>query len=512
MPIYIGNEKYKNIYVTDGDNTLCRIKKGYAGSERFYVCGSTVTYKVDSGLSYTEEVDSEASCLAPKTFTPSKSGWTFAGWREDGAADGTVLSSKIMGDSPVTLYAVFRQTITLTLYDGSKSNILKLSGYRYYNNGSIKNPRFTQAQKAYSGWSARGWSTGTAGNAAVTYSSISNTEFSASTTLYGLYTAAVVLTLYNNSTTASKINLTRYFNSYNDTYTNPAYKVSQASRSGWTARGWSVSNAANPSINYSNGATLTLTGSMTLYGCYYQSIRLWFDGNGSTSGKPVYLDSNRYYNSSGNTFNPSFQMKPANQFYRTGFNFVNWKIGSTVYNAGEWVVLSGNATAYAQWKVVPVTYSVFNIAQQRTANNDVYASGDTAGRVVCECPGGIKTNPHGRAFSGIYADVTNFSTVTFTVTEANGIGNNTAANPIQLLLKPNEDIDNHSGAAARVIYGNANGSGAADGVQTYGQTGNLSIDISGISGYRYVGIFCILHNYTSKMVRVRGQITKIVFS
>ena len=68
-----------------------------------YSAGKMVTYMVDSGISYQEKVKKGQSCLAPTTFTPSKSGWTFAGWREDSTASGSVLSEKVMERSPITL-------------------------------------------------------------------------------------------------------------------------------------------------------------------------------------------------------------------------------------------------------------------------------------------------------------------------------------------------------------------------------------------------------------------------
>ena len=123
-----------------------KVKKMYIGSERVYSAGNIVTYYIDTDKSpIMEEVDSDASCLNPKTFTPTKTGWDFVGWREDKTANGSVLSSKNMGDNPVTLYAVFSQIITLS-YNGNGSTSGSTSSEsktRYYNNENIKNPSFT---------------------------------------------------------------------------------------------------------------------------------------------------------------------------------------------------------------------------------------------------------------------------------------------------------------------------------------------------------------------------------
>ena len=161
-----------------------KVKKWHHNDVKVYSAGNIVTYYVDSGASYQEEVDSEASCLTPKTFTPTKSGWTFVGWREDKTASSSVLSSKVMGDAPITLYAVFKQTVTLTtVANGVKTN---KTGSRYYNNGNIANPAFTVSNPTKSGWTFKGWSS-SAGSTSIANSTISNLTLSASTTRYAVF-------------------------------------------------------------------------------------------------------------------------------------------------------------------------------------------------------------------------------------------------------------------------------------------------------------------------------------
>lgn len=164
-----------------------KVKKWNHNGVRVYNSGSTVTYYVEASTKYVEEVNSGDSCLSPKTFTPSKSGYTFAGWREDKTASGSVLTSKVMGDSPITLYAVFRKTITLTTrISGASSNN---SGYEYYNNGNVIYPRFTIANPTKSGWTFLGWSK-SSGSTTVSYSTLANKTFTASITLYAVFKCA----------------------------------------------------------------------------------------------------------------------------------------------------------------------------------------------------------------------------------------------------------------------------------------------------------------------------------
>ncbi len=173
-----------------------KLKAGYIGAQRVYSAGNVVTYYVDTNLIKREEVDSGASCLAPKTFTPAKSGWIFVGWRQDTAANGTVLTSKVMGDAPITLYAVFRQTITLS-YAGNTNNsgsTAAQTGTRYYNNGKIASPTFALRAngfvKNYYTWVS--WALGSASG--TRYAAGAYVTLSANTTFYAVWTATVVNT------------------------------------------------------------------------------------------------------------------------------------------------------------------------------------------------------------------------------------------------------------------------------------------------------------------------------
>ena len=155
---YIGSNTYKCFLGN------VKMKKGYIGGTRVYSAGEIVTYIIDTGITKQEEVDEGSSTLSPKTFTPSKTGWTFIGWRSDKTANGSVLTSKIMGDSPITLYAVFRQTITVS-YAGNGhtgGSTASQTGYRYYNNGNVANPSFTLSANGFTktNYIFTGWKSG----------------------------------------------------------------------------------------------------------------------------------------------------------------------------------------------------------------------------------------------------------------------------------------------------------------------------------------------------------------
>ena len=75
MAIYIGSQKPK-FYLGDQ-----KVKAIWLGGVKVYSAGNIVTYHVDTGITYQEEVDEGASVLSPTSFTPTKQGWTFIGWR-----------------------------------------------------------------------------------------------------------------------------------------------------------------------------------------------------------------------------------------------------------------------------------------------------------------------------------------------------------------------------------------------------------------------------------------------
>lgn len=231
-----------------------------------------VNYYCENSVYKSVKVVSGTAISLSSSNAASKSGYTFVGWRLDKTASSSVQSSITADTSTINLYAVYRKSITVTYYNNSTS-ASSTSGYQYYNNGNI---------------------------------------------------------------------------------TNPSFKLTQASRSGWTARGWSTSTAANGAISYNNGASFTRDSNVTLYGMYQKTVTLSYNGNGATGGSTASQSGTAYYNSRNVTTNPSFGLR-SNGFSRTNYRFVNWRMGSasgTAYNAGATVTLSSNTVFYAYWQLV----------------------------------------------------------------------------------------------------------------------------------------------------------------
>lgn len=102
-----------------------------------------------------------------------------------------MLSSLAMGEEPVTLYAVFRQAITLS-YSGNGNTggtTAAQTGYKYYNNGNEVNPTFTLAANGFSktGYSFSKWALSS--TSGTQYAAGASITLSASATMYAVWTS-----------------------------------------------------------------------------------------------------------------------------------------------------------------------------------------------------------------------------------------------------------------------------------------------------------------------------------
>ena len=257
-----------------------------------YSAGNTVTYYVDTDVAYHEEVDADETVLYPSTFIPSKAGWEFIGWRQDTNANASVLNTLNMEDTAITLYAVFRQAVTVTYYNGNNTAQSK-TGYKYYNNGNSVNPTFTIAQAAISGWSVRGWSTSTAGNGGITYGSLNNTTITANITLYAMYQQTIYLYCVANGSTSTYSGI-RYYNS-NGTTVNPAFTVGNPSKSGATFNGWSASSSSTAIAN-ATISNLSLAANTYRYAVFTNNTNTstLVIGKSDTDGFKKYADGTKY--------------------------------------------------------------------------------------------------------------------------------------------------------------------------------------------------------------------------
>ena len=156
-----------------------------------YYCENTVykSVKVVSGNNVDLSSDNAAS----------KSGWTFVGWRKDKTANGSIQSSITASTNDINLYAVYRQSITLS-YNGNGNtggSTAAQSDYRYYNNGNTTNPTFTIRANGFSksGYSFVNWRLNSTSGTA--YNPNNTITLTTNATLYAMWQEVFNGYLYN---------------------------------------------------------------------------------------------------------------------------------------------------------------------------------------------------------------------------------------------------------------------------------------------------------------------------
>ena len=247
----------------------------------------TVNYYCENSIYKSVKIISGNSVDLSSNNAASKSGWSFIGWRTDKTANGTVQSTITAGTSTINLYAVYRQTVTLS-YNGNGAtggSTASQTGYRYYNNSNTVNPSFTLRSNGFSRTNYRfvnwrmGSGSGTAYNAGATVTLSSNTVFYAYWQL--VYTASS-LTLWGGGNYAYNDGLVPLFSK-------PAHNASDVS-SDSTLTGNTISLVSGNTAYIKANVACTVNISGTLYfkgadGYTWYVWRIYIYKNGSSYSK-----------------------------------------------------------------------------------------------------------------------------------------------------------------------------------------------------------------------------------
>ena len=289
------------------------------------------------------------------------SGWTKAGWTTstsgysaaiaDGGSTGALSAN-------ATYYSLYTLSVTLTQYMQSPTATKTESKNRianYHSTVTYSNPTFTlPALTDYSGYEKVGWTTNSDQSDYTV--SVSKTggdvTIATNTSYYTVYKQLITVTYYNNSTTASTSTGYLFIKFMNGSVPNqfPQFNLTEASVSGWTARGWSTSNTGNANINYNNATTFTTRSNTTLYSLYSKTVTVTYDGNGASSGSITASTGTAYRNASGAVIQATITLA-ANGFTKAGYNFKYWGSSPTATNSiGTTLSTSTDSTVYAIWE------------------------------------------------------------------------------------------------------------------------------------------------------------------
>lgn len=280
----IGGTGIKKIYAGNS-----KIKVGYIGAQKVYSSGNIVTYYVDTGVKYVEEVDCDATCLLPRGFVPAKDGYTFVGWRENDTASESVLTEKVMGDEPVALYAVFKKAIKLTHHKGSVSTPTGSTvKYQIYNNSNIKYPEFEFTSVELNGYTFRGWTTEAKANAAVVYEGGKNYTLKEDVVVYATWQKTVTVT-YNGNGSAEGATGTQSGTVYllcGGAAVGATFVLQENgfSKTDYTFAKWALNSAAG--TQYAPGASFTTTSSVVMYAVWLANPFYWIKDGVVQDGFP----------------------------------------------------------------------------------------------------------------------------------------------------------------------------------------------------------------------------------
>ena len=167
---------------------------------------------------------------------------TINGWFADVNAGGTK-----------TIYAIWEKTLTGTFTDTTGSQSASVTIYNGAANGTITAP----TQRTAEGWTAKGWTTGTAADSDVT----TNFTISADTQYYGRYERTVTVAYDEDGGSAvSDTPVTQQMSAKNAAaWTNPAATLAAApTHAGYAFDGWEIDGTV-----YGAGASYTITADVT---------------------------------------------------------------------------------------------------------------------------------------------------------------------------------------------------------------------------------------------------------
>ena len=232
---YKDKEEVKNL-ATSGTVTL------YAQWNVNYY-NVTYDYATNGGQSATKTSASVAyGSAVDLTPTATKSGWSFVGWNTNKDAT-TGLSSLTMPANNVTLYAIYKKTLTANFYSGinkAKNNPQSVTIWNRATSGTVKSPTTYEAVWTFVGWTAS--ETATASTSYIgTGVTVTINASNSTVNYYALYKELHTLKYDANGGTGAPASTTSYgyYNSCgvqrNGTHT---ISTTAPTRTGYTFGGW----------------------------------------------------------------------------------------------------------------------------------------------------------------------------------------------------------------------------------------------------------------------------------
>ena len=311
----------------------------------------TVSFNANGGTGTVPapiKTTSDVGATLPEPGNLTRTGYIFAGWSlkpDGGGTYGPGLPVTITTNT--TLYAIWavpQVTVSYNL-NGGTGNLPTSTTVAIGTAVTLA----TQDTLSRTGYTFGGWNTQASGSG-TTYAAGSSQKFTATTTLYAIWTAlpATVTISYNaNGGTGDLPASTTVANGTGVTVA----VGGNLKRTGYTFSGWSPQTTGG--AIYGGGESIRFTASVTLYAAWKPlpalTISFWPNG---TTGSVVYMTT---------TSDAAMTLPDQGKLTWPGYTFAGWSSKadgtSGIYAAGTSLTFSANTTMYAIWTPSQVTVS-----------------------------------------------------------------------------------------------------------------------------------------------------------
>ena len=346
--------------------------------------GGSEATKTSASVNYNANID-----LTP---TATKSNWTFVGWNTNKDAT-SGLSTLKMGTSNITLYAIYKKTITGTFnYYNNQNTKVSSTIYNKATTATITTPTIGNQTVSSVTYTARGWSTSNTGNANVAVTSGKTVTLSADQTYYASYQATITGTffyskltkddyIYKSGTQASVTTTAIRYMNYKGTYIQSNYTVPSTVTT--STGGASAENYIGVATAINSATIVTpSTANTKFYAVYTEPLTFYYYNGSSHVSKTV----TRRMLSDGTSYNNSLSEAEVVPSSYDGASYVAWTYDSSNYSNDYRRVPLGTGTN-ALYAIYEKTFTV-----SYNANGGSGApSNQTSKRTYVSKSGGINT-------------------------------------------------------------------------------------------------------------------------
>ena len=265
--------------------------------------------------------------------TLARTGYLFDGWNTNSGGTGTpyAAGANITPTANTILYAKWAATSFPISFDSNTATSGTMSNQTYTagTGQALTGIGFTKT-----GFSFAGWATSAGGS--VVYTDSQTVTLYETATVYAKWTAgAFALTFDSNTATSGSMS-----NQSFTAGTAQAITSNGFSKSSFTFAGWSSTSGG--SVEYANGASLTIYTATTLYAIWSPTYSVTYTLDGGSGTAPTETDK-----AGGATFN----LASGSGLTKSGYTFAGWSCnsGSTQSAGSSFTMPSTSLTCVAQW-------------------------------------------------------------------------------------------------------------------------------------------------------------------